>query len=1533
MKKKLLPLLLFVAVINLASFAQINLTATSGTTNASYATLGAAFAKINDGTHQGAITLSLTANTTESSTATLYASGSGSANYSSVQIYPTTSGLSISGNMNWPLIDLNGADNVTIDGRVNATGTSPDMIISNINTGGDSYHFASTLRFVNGASNNLVRYCTLKGSSHDGNSGIICFFTSTTTGNSNNTIDHNQITHAGTDRPYNAIFSNGSNGIPNSNNTISNNNIFDVWNISWTHTYAINLSQNNDGANAYNSAWTISGNSFYQTSEYMLSEYAGQNLVIIYITAYAGTNFTISNNYIGGSQPLCGGLPWTKTYGNNSFGAISLNVGTGTASNIQGNIIKNFNYTNTGSNSWGAIGVGSGDVNIGTTEGNCIGSATGNNSIVFTANGYESTRLTGIHIYGSSIINIRNNVIGSITTDKIDHQYVTDFYGIYLQTNNSGNYTVSDNIIGSASTANSIQALSPATEIWGSGVQKMCGIITEGNASSLPILISNNLIANITNGTTNTDPTVQGWIYGIGIFRSTNIVTGNNIHDLTIANANTSSGPVPNDWRTPSLSAGGIVVSVPGNPAQTISANKIYNISNTYASFTGSVAGVYYWGENTTGLIEKNFIHDLSVSPGSSASIHGIKIAIGITTCSNNVITLGGNTSTSLYGIYEAGVPYQNSHIYFNTVYLGGSPVSGSHNSACLYNAGAISTRDFRNNIFHNARSNNGSSGKHYAMFILYPGGNFNCDYNDYWTTGSGGQTGYYGADKSSIPIVTGVTGNDDNSLALSAGFANAGGITESSYYPSICLPAATGTGVTSDYEGTARTASPEMGAFEMALCDNPTSAGSVTASQSLCEGISPASLNSSSPALGYTDNVEYKWQLSTTSDTTGFTDIASSNSLTYAPGLLSTTTWFRRLARATCRPNWTGAAESNVIEITVNPIPQAPTGSAIQYFCSGVHVADLQASGTGIQWYATDAGGTALSANTALINGNHYYASQTSAGCESDTRLDVTAYIGTGITLTNPTVLNVHGWNYEYLLYSATSGNPDQYSIDYNTVANSAGFADVTNAILTPGYITISIPYGASGCYSAILRVRNSISGCISTSYPIIINVATPLQTTFNITQDIGTTIQLDWTPTAGAISYALQYRVPYGLWNGILAYTNSVKISNLNPGTYYEYRVITYTNTLFSVSQVGNFTPEDLTFTKSQDIGNTCQINWDDLSSWASSYIIQYRPFGSSVWTGSPTSINMHKATNLIPETTYECRIQVYKNGYLWGITRPTTYTTGKVSFTTSQDIGTTLLLSWDNFSPWAALYTVQYRKLNTNSWIGLTSNTNQLKILNLTPDYNYEFCLRIYKNNGNSLSLWGVSPITVIRTCKVDFSTLSDNGNSIEIGWTSFSPWANYYTLQYSLPALTTWIANPVTTGNSAIISPILPEQEYYVRLKVYVGNTLWGITKEQKVSRISSSGKSLSIFDDSESEGVSVYPNPFAAQFQLEIISTEISECSWSLTDMCGRTIMKGNKTLTQRKNVLQIEGSDLAKGIYILNAIINNKKHEFRLIKE
>jgi hypothetical protein len=829
---------------------------------ASYTTLKEAFDAINNGTHNtGALEIRINNSTSESASAVLNASGSGSANYSSVHIFPTATGLSVSGNLAAPLIDLDGADNVTLDGSVNASGASKDLTITN--TSISAVAGTSTIRFINDATNNIIDYCILKGSVRNAASGILLFSTTTgTTGNDGNTIDNNDITNSlDVNRPFNAIYSAGTAASENSGNIISNNNIYDFLNRA-TASNGINLGANTTG-------WTISANSFYEMNSFAATASVAYNVILI--NDVTGTGFNVSDNFFGGQAALCGGGPWTKTNTfNNIFTAVNITAGTGTATSIQNNTIRNFAWANSGAANWTGINIAAGDVNAGTVTGNLIGAASGTGSILVTS-ATSGANVYGINISSTGITDCQNNVIGSVTVANSGAANATNFYGIN-KTAVAGTTTINNNTIGSTG-GGSISASSAST----GAAQIVAGINNSGTGT---ITISGNTIANLDNGTTNVTVATAGRINGISSTNGTNVISGNTVRDLTISNANTAA--------TQNASVCGIALS--GATARNVTRNTIYNLSNSYASFAGSVIGLYYSGSNTGNAISTNFIHSLSVAGTSvTASIYGIKIASGASTYSNNIITLGENTATTVYGIYETGAAGNNNNLYFNTVYIGGSPGAGAANlSYALYSAVIMNTRDFRNNLFVNARSTAGGTNLHYALYIVAAGGTITCDYNDYIAPGTGGVTGYYGAIKTVLPVVT---GQDASSKSTDPGFASAGGTAPADYIPSASsLRAVTGTGILTDYAGTTRSLSfPSMGAYEIAIVATIQvyKAGALQASYSTLKEAFDA-INS---GLHNTGAFEIKINNSTNETATAVLNASGSGSANYSSVLIYPTT------------------------------------------------------------------------------------------------------------------------------------------------------------------------------------------------------------------------------------------------------------------------------------------------------------------------------------------------------------------------------------------------------------------------------------------------------------------------------------------------------------------------------------------------------------------------------------------------------------------------------------------------------------------
>ena len=129
--------------------------------------------------------------------------------------------------------------------------------------------------------------------------------------------------------------------------------------------------------------------------------------------------------------------------------------------------------------------------------------------------------------------------------------------------------------------------------------------------------------------------------------------------------------------------------------------------------------------------------------------------------------------------------------------------------------------------------------------------------------------------------------------------------------------------------KSTGGTGTVDMGDYEykagvdpLIPCNNPLNGGVIDGYQSICQGSIPAQISSVTPPAGYSGTPEFQWQLSTTDSASGFADIPGANDSVYQPAALNDTTWYRRLARVGCMNDWAGAATSNVIQITVNPLP-----------------------------------------------------------------------------------------------------------------------------------------------------------------------------------------------------------------------------------------------------------------------------------------------------------------------------------------------------------------------------------------------------------------------------------------------------------------------------------------------------------------------------------------------------------------------------------------------------------------------------------
>ncbi|MHA3790013.1 Ig-like domain-containing protein, partial [Flavobacterium hauense] len=92
----------------------------------------------------------------------------------------------------------------------------------------------------------------------------------------------------------------------------------------------------------------------------------------------------------------------------------------------------------------------------------------------------------------------------------------------------------------------------------------------------------------------------------------------------------------------------------------------------------------------------------------------------------------------------------------------------------------------------------------------------------------------------------------------------------------------------------------------------------------------------------------------------------------------------YRLIAAGTCIPNATSGA------VTLTVAPAAPVATSVQIYAGTGTIANLTATGTNLKWYTTATAGTALIADTALVDGTTYYVSQ-SPGTVEGARASVT--------------------------------------------------------------------------------------------------------------------------------------------------------------------------------------------------------------------------------------------------------------------------------------------------------------------------------------------------------------------------------------------------------------------------------------------------------------------------------------------------------------------------------------------------------------
>ncbi|MBI1838126.1 MAG: T9SS type A sorting domain-containing protein [Flavobacteriia bacterium] len=663
------------------------------------------------------------------------------------------------------IFTLDGANWIIIDGRANGIGASAWTLINSSSTASKR-----VFTFINDASNNVIKYFTIKGdnsSTSTNTAGLILFSTTTgTTGNDANTIDNCTISE-NSSNPGCLIQSTGTNAKTNSSNTISNCNLVNAT------AYFIWI-------DAYSDNFTFSSNSFYQSANQTLTT----NLHFIYINT--GSDYAITNNYFGGQSSICGGGAFTLNSSSKVLYCINIANVTGGAIGITGNHFKNMNITSTatgsttdGTNTSGGFSAlfiqttVTSVCSIGNSSApNYIGTNTGTTSISLTNNSGSTSTIYLIRLCSTGTGNIiQYNEIGDL--DILGTATTLNLYPIYASVI-GGTVSITYNIVGTTNLANITSAI-PV---------KFHGIRANGTSTHS---ITYNTIQNINLSSVSSNTQ----FYGINLASSTTTVISDISHNTIGSNTNNNivfagDGAIKAIYYNPSTTVTSTInyntiqnFNITGTGTNnsffgiypsagdaTINYNTVSNITSTSTETTWGLNGIYANFQSSNIDVTHNTISNLSLTATSSianlvcgiysfsgcniyknmitglsnastntgAYINGIRHSYSTASnIYNNVILCnnGGNGNSPIIAGIMIGTSNKPANVYHNTVKIYGTATSGSANSYGFYSTLAASyTQIVKDNVFQNLRINSGGTGKHYAEAYTSAGATKTTDYN-----------------------------------------------------------------------------------------------------------------------------------------------------------------------------------------------------------------------------------------------------------------------------------------------------------------------------------------------------------------------------------------------------------------------------------------------------------------------------------------------------------------------------------------------------------------------------------------------------------------------------------------------------------------------------------------------------------------------------------------------------------------------------------------------------------------------------------
>lgn len=452
-------------------------------------------------------------------------------------------------------------------------------------------------------------------------------------------------------------------------------------------------------------------------------------------------------------------------------------------------------------------------------------------------------------------------------------------------------------------------------------------------------------------------------------------------------------------------------------------------------------------------------------------------------------------------------------------------------------------------------------------------------------------------------------------------------------------------------------------------------------------------------------------------------------------------------------------------------------------------------------------------------------------------------------------------------------------------------------------------------------------------------------------VTPTLGSTnasVTIDWADVPGVTQYRFRFR-PQGATNWTVStITGSERTYNfLSFNATYEVQVRVYE----SPTQQGEYS-QTYTFTTPVSAGklpdcpmptvtasvidaSTAQLNWSGVS-YVQFYQVELRAKNTLTWGGTTTANNQVVLNGLTPNTTYEYRVRTQ---CIDGLTdqRFSTYTSidtfktpelllcdtpNGLSFVYAT--ANTATVMWESVN-YAAMYTVQMRVKNTETWGGSSVADTSYTFTSLSPNTTYEYRLRancsgsptsnvnsafssIAEFTTTSLPLANCLPPTSINT--------TSSANSITISWDAAPNGATYFV--QSKPAASAVWGGGSTANNQYTINNLTPNTAYQFRIRTTCtsGTTLSPTSQFSTIGNASTSALREWLLQSNDA----VYPNPTSGEITITRNNTHANHYNVYLSDITGRMLDQTSLTLAEGVASWTYSLSAYPAGVYMLRVV-------------